>query len=96
MATVFTGDNNIRGVTSEDGTGFWASGSGGGTSGGIWWQTFGSTSGAVQVLSNPTNTRWPHVINGQLYVSTVVGATGAPRSPRSRSAPACPRPPARP
>jgi hypothetical protein len=71
-ATIFNG-NNMRGATSQDGTGFWASGAGSPNStGGVWWIPLGGT-GPVQVLATPNNTRWPHVFGGQLYVSTIVG-----------------------
>jgi hypothetical protein len=69
-ATIFN-SNNLRGATSQDGTGFWASGAGGGT-GGIWWIPLGGAN-PVRVVSNPNNTRWPLIFDGQLYVSTVEG-----------------------
>ncbi len=45
----------MRGATSQDGTGFWASGTsnGGGSTGGVWWIPFGGAS-PVRVLATPT------------------------------------------
>jgi hypothetical protein len=77
--------NNVRGATSQDGTGFWVSGAG--TSmvttppppsfdGGVWWVNLGG-SGLTQITmpstSQPTNTRWLHIFGGQLYASASNG-----------------------
>jgi hypothetical protein len=61
--------NNVRGVTSQDGTGFWAGGAGNTSSGGIWWIPLGATAGTQLTMASTTNVRWPHVIAGQLYTS---------------------------
>jgi hypothetical protein len=81
-AMLFSG-SNLRGATSQDGTGFWASGAGaaGTGTGGVWWIPLGGAD-AVRVLSNPNDTRWPLIFGGQLYVSTVVGnGTITPEAP---------------
>jgi hypothetical protein len=72
--------NNVRGATSQDGTGFWLGGNGTGTTtnaGGTWFVSFGSTGAATQLAATPalTNTRWPQVQGGQLYASASSGAT---------------------
>lgn len=64
-STIFTtafSASNIRSATSSDGTGFWASG---GNSGVEYIQLGQST--ATQLNTAPTNIRFLHVFNGQLY-----------------------------
>jgi hypothetical protein len=78
-ATAFTG-NNLRGATSQDGTGFWLSGQGTNSTGtppfngGIWYVGLGgSNPGPTQITmpvsTQPTNTRWLQIFNGQLYAT---------------------------
>jgi hypothetical protein len=70
--------NNVRGATSQDGTGFWVGGNGSASGlGGTWFVLLGSTGAATQLLTAPvlTNTRWPTVQGGQLYSSASSGAT---------------------
>jgi len=65
--------NNIRGVTTSDGTSFWASGNGSGATGGVQYIALGAVGGA-QVLGVPNNTRWAHIFAGQLYATSGSGA----------------------
>ena len=75
QTTAFTG-NNVRGATSQDGTGFWVSGAGSNATGtppndgGVWWISLGGTMGPIQLNTAQTNTRWLHIIGGQLYGSS--------------------------
>ncbi len=72
FGTAFSG-SNIRGVTSANGGQFWAGGNAASAAnGGLWYATLGA-SGATQVLANPSNTRVPQVISGQLYASSGSG-----------------------
>lgn len=67
----YTG-NNIRGaVFSNDGGRFWTSGTGGG--GGTRTNTYGATSGSIQVSTSVTNTRVVNIFNGQLYLASASG-----------------------
>lgn len=61
---------SIRGVGSNDGTAFWASGeNGSASSGGVHYVTFGQTGGA-SVFSTVQNMRQVGVFDGQLYADT--------------------------
>jgi hypothetical protein len=73
IATAFTQDN-VRSATSQDGSAFWVSGAGMNTTGGIWYVTLGG-GGLVNIVNNPSDTRWLQVINGQLYGTATVGST---------------------
>ena len=81
--------NNLRGATSQDGSGFWLSGAGSGATpapptpafnGGVWWVNLGG-SGATQITMptamQPTNTRWLHIFGGQLYATASNGTAPA-------------------
>ena len=66
---------NDRAVASYDGSAFWVSGAGANNSGGIWYISFGATSGTQitgQSGNNPGNVRLCGIFNGQLYASTNV------------------------
>ena len=65
--------NDIRGVTSVDGTAFWASGNGSASTGGVHYLKLGAL-GSTQILAVPANARVVHVIAGQLYGSSGSGA----------------------
>jgi hypothetical protein len=65
---------NVRSATSNDGLSFWVSGQGAGSptfNGGVWWIPLGPGTSPTQIMMSPqpVNTRWVHVIGGQLYVS---------------------------
>jgi hypothetical protein len=66
LDTAFLG-SNVRGVVSVDGTAFWAGGTASATSGGVWYTTFGATTGGTQVLAAPNNVRHIGLFGGQLY-----------------------------
>lgn len=65
-----------------DGSAFWTSGFGTGTSGGVHYIPFGNTSGSTQISTTVTNTRYLSIFNGQLYVTSGSGlntvGTGSP------------------
>jgi len=65
--------NTIRGATTNDGTGIWASGNGSGGTGGVWFQPFGTVGAATQINAVTTNTRHLSIVAGQLYVSAQSG-----------------------
>jgi hypothetical protein len=72
LVNAFSG-SSIRGVTSNDGTAFWASGnSGSGSTGGVHYVTLGSTGETVR-MSGPNNLRHTHIYDGQLYISSAAG-----------------------
>jgi hypothetical protein len=74
MAVAFSG-NNVRGATTDDGSAFWVSGTASGSGvAGIEYTLLGATSGEVQVLATPNNTRTVAIQNGQLYGSSGSGA----------------------
>ncbi|MDN3656743.1 HYR domain-containing protein [Ferruginibacter paludis] len=65
--------NNIRGaVFSDDGSRYWASGTG--TGGGTRSNIYGSVTGSVQVSASVANTRTVQIFNNQLYISAASGA----------------------
>lgn len=66
-----------RAVASNDGANFWVTGEGGilGTTGGIHYVGFGTTTGGTQIFSDLTNLRAGGIFGGQLYGSTQSGAT---------------------
>jgi hypothetical protein len=67
--------NNIRGAVTNDGTSFWSSGTGSGSTGGLWYLPAGSfTSSAVQISTTETNTRVNNIFGGQLYTSSGAGS----------------------
>lgn len=68
----YTGNNIRSAVFSNDGSRFWADGTG--TGGGVRTNTFGATSGSVQVSTTVTNTRVINIFNGQLYTTSASGA----------------------
>jgi predicted extracellular nuclease len=67
LTNAFSG-GNIRGVTSVDGTSFWATGS----NTGVVYATFGANTGTI-VSSNVTNLRAIDIFDNQLYVSSGSG-----------------------
>jgi hypothetical protein len=67
----YTG-NNVRGAVTVDGSGFWMSGTGSGTAGGIWYVQ-GTTD--TQVYNTINNLRVPNIFGGDLYFSTSSGTT---------------------
>jgi hypothetical protein len=67
----YTG-NNIRGaVFSNDGSRYWAAGTG--TGGGTRTNSYGAVSGSLQVSASLANTRVTQVFNNQLYISSASG-----------------------
>ena len=65
--------NNVRGAASVDGSAFWLSGTAGsGSPAGIFYIPFGTT-GGIQILSSPNNTRVVEIFDGQLYASAASG-----------------------
>ena len=83
LSDAFSG-NNVRGVTSVNGTSFWLTGSSDGVR---YVSTLGATTSLV-ISTTVTNLREPAIFNGQLYVSTSSGTavrigsvgTGTPTS----------------
>jgi hypothetical protein len=74
LADAFSGDS-VRAAITADGTAFWVSGNGNGTTnGGIQHAALGSTATPVQVLATPSNTRVAGVWSGQLF--TTSGSAG--------------------
>ena len=70
-STLFTAafsSGNIRSVTSNDGTSFWASGS----VGAVEYIPFGTTT-ATQINTTPINLHFLHVFSGQLYGTSGAG-----------------------
>jgi hypothetical protein len=65
--------NSVRSVVSTNGTDLWIGGSGATTTGGTWYTTLGTTTGAVSVNGTPSTNRCVHIFGGQLY-----GTSGAP------------------
>jgi hypothetical protein len=67
--------NNIRSVTSLDGSGFWTAGTAAGTAGGVRYVPYSATPAGTSTLISaaPTNTRVVRIYNGQLYVTTASG-----------------------
>ncbi len=57
---------SVRGATSTDGVSIWVSGNGNSLTGGVLLTTFGSTA-ASQVLLTPSNVRFVHIFDNQLY-----------------------------
>ncbi len=74
-ATCFNG-SNFRSACTNDGTGYWSSGTSSGSTGGVWYITDGSSSSttAAQVSTTITNTRTINIYNSQLYASTMSGS----------------------
>ncbi|MDX2088409.1 MAG: hypothetical protein SFX73_11190 [Kofleriaceae bacterium] len=70
LIDAFSGQN-IRGVTSVDGSSFWAAGN----SDGVRYATLGSTGTTVQVATTPATARAIHVVAGQLYTHTATTVT---------------------
>jgi len=66
---------SVRGAASVDGTGFWASGTSSGVTGGAHFVAFGSTGSTTRILAVPDNSRNIHVFEGQLYGSSASGAS---------------------
>ena len=65
--------NNIRGAVS-DGRNYWMSGTGSGTSGGLWYSSNGGT--PSQITAAGGNFRVANIFNGNLYYSTGAGTRG--------------------
>lgn len=61
-----------RGATSTDGLSLWISGNGGPTVGGVHYATLGA-SGTTQILAAPSNTRFTHIADNQLYATSGAG-----------------------
>jgi hypothetical protein len=68
---------SIRGVSTVDGTAFWASGTSSGTpaTGGVQYTPFGATGSTTLISSTQNNLRHTHVFGSQLYVSSGAGTT---------------------
>jgi hypothetical protein len=77
LLTAFIGDN-VRGATTQDGSVFWVGGSSSGTSGGVWSVLLGSTGAGNQVVTTPNNASYPHIFDGQLYISASNGTFRSP------------------
>lgn len=67
-------NNSIRGAFTVNGSGFWCSGNGSGTSGGTFYVPSGGINNPVQLSAAPTNTRVVKGFNGQLYTSSASGS----------------------
>jgi hypothetical protein len=63
--SAFSG-NNVRGVTTIDGTSFWVGGAGG-TNAGVWYIPYGQTTPAPVQVFNAAAVRWLGIYLGQLY-----------------------------
>lgn len=66
--------NNFRGVASLDGTSFWISGTGSGTSPGVRFVAGLGASTSLQLSTSVTNIRCLDIVGGQLYCSSASGA----------------------
>jgi hypothetical protein len=66
--------NNIRGVTSVDGSSFFVAGNSSGTpaSGGVRFATLGATT-STSISATPNNCRTVQIVNGQLYMGSGSG-----------------------
>ncbi len=60
MTTAFSAVS-VRGATSNDGSGFWVSGNGSVSTGGIWYIAAGTVGIGTQLLNSPANARWPGI-----------------------------------
>lgn len=68
--------SEIRSATSLDGTSFWVTGGGGGTSGaGVGWANLGSVTLNSTVSTTPAALRQINIFGGQLYTDNASGAT---------------------
>lgn len=65
-----SGNNNLRGATSDDGTNYWITGNGVGI------QTSSNGTTITTVSSTTTNNRTAAIYNGQLYLTTGAGSQG--------------------
>lgn len=65
--------NNVRSAVTVDGTGFWVSGTGSSSTGGVRYITLGGTT-STQVSTSVVNTRVISIFSGQLMVSSSSGA----------------------
>jgi hypothetical protein len=65
--------NNVRSAVTADGNGFWVSGTGSSSTGGVRYITLGGTT-STQVSTSVVNTRVVSIFNGQLIVSASSGA----------------------
>jgi hypothetical protein len=80
LSTSFTDgfvQNNFRGACSNDGTGYWGTGSGTTTNGGTRYIVQGATGTSTSIFVGSSNTRACDIYGGQLWVSTG-SATGIP------------------
>jgi hypothetical protein len=62
--------NNVRGAATLDGSGFWVSGTGSSTTGGVHYVGLGLTGTTTQIAATPANARHTNVFGGQLYVTS--------------------------
>ncbi len=67
--------NNLRSVTSIDGTGFWATGAGNLNTGGVRYITLGNNT-STQLSTAPTNARVIAIYGNQLYVTSATSNVG--------------------
>jgi hypothetical protein len=70
LATAFK-KGNPRSACTDDGTKFWVTGhsDGGGSTGGVWMTTLGSTNAGTRVIATPNNVRFCHFYFGQFFGS---------------------------
>jgi hypothetical protein len=68
--TMGNSGNNVRSAATTNGTEFWIAGAGGGTAGGVWYNTLGAAGTETRVVSTPNNVRWLAIFGNQLYASS--------------------------
>jgi hypothetical protein len=71
LGTAFSG-SAVRAATSTDGSSLWISGNGTATTGGVFHSFLGALT-STQILADPANMRFVHVVNNQLYGSSGTG-----------------------
>ncbi len=71
-ANYSTGNNNLRGATSDDGSNFWMTGNGVG----VVHTTLSAPTTLTTVSITSTNNRAAYIYNGQLYLTTGAGSQG--------------------
>jgi hypothetical protein len=71
----FTGNNNLRGATTDDGTNVWLTGG----AVGLVYCPIATPAAPVTVSTTSTNTRYVFIQNGQLYFTTGAGSQGVYR-----------------
>ena len=68
--TMANSGNNVRSAATTNGTEFWIAGAGGGTAGGVWYNTLGGAGTETRIVSTPNNVRWLAIFGNQLYGSS--------------------------